>query len=121
MSSPANWPADRPWPPRRATPSLAAAGAIEVVGQLTHDAELRMGTHGGRGVLVFELETGKGFPYEVIRPVPCTPHDLQAATTLQRALRRGVSVRVCAQGCLPRIDHGNAVLQLLEVTNVVPI
>lgn len=80
-----------------------------------------MGANGARCVLVFEFDTGKGFPYEVIQPVVATPDDLQAASTLQRALRRGARVSVIAHGCVPRIDHGNAVLQLLEVTHVAPI
>lgn len=121
MTRPTNWPADRPWPPQHVAPLFPSDGEIQVVGHLTHDAELRVGAGGSRGALVFELDTGKGHPYEVIRPVPADPGDLQAATTLQRALRRGTSVRVTAHGCLPRIDHGRAVLQLLEVTNVIAI
>lgn len=121
MNRPANWPADKPWPPVRLARAHVDAGEIQISGQLINDAELRMGAGGGRGVLIFELDTGSGFPYEVLRPIPAGANDLQAATTLQRALRRGVSVRVSAHGCIPRTDHGHAVLQLLEVTNVTAI
>jgi hypothetical protein len=122
MSRPANWPADKPWPPQRVTPPLFPTdGQINVTGHLVHDAELRVGAGGSRGVLVFTVDTGHGHPYEVIRPVPAGADDLQAATQLQRALRRGIPVRVSAQGCLPRNDHGHAVLQLLEVTDITAI
>lgn len=121
MSRPTNWPADKPWPPQHVVPMFAVDGEIQVVGQLTDDAELRVGAGGSRGALVFHLATGHGYPYEVIRPVPADPDDLQAATKLQRTLRRGTSVRVTAHGCLPRTDHDRAVLQLLEVTNVTAI
>ena len=121
IARPASIAADRPWPPQRADVQVAASGAIEIVGRLMNDAELRIGAVGGRGVLRFRLETGSGLPYEVARPIPAGANDLQAATTLQRALRRGVSVRVNAHGCIPRTDHDHAVLQLLEVTNVTAI
>ena len=111
-------PADRPWPPRRVQPAAHHDGAIEIVGDLAQDAELRLGAKAGSAVLVFTVETGLGFPYEVIQPYSADPADLQAATVLQRALRRGASVRVTAHGCLPRTDHGHAVLQLLEVTHI---
>lgn len=116
-------PADQPWPPRRVEPQTQTQhdGLIEIVGTLIQDAELRVGASSGSAVIVFMLGTGNGYPYEVIRPVPADPGDLHAATTLQRALRRGVSVRVAAHGCIPRTDHGHAVLRLLEVTNITAI
>lgn len=107
---------DRAWPPRAATPP--AAGALEVVGQLTHDAELRMQADGARGVIALELSTGSGFMFAATLVVAGTPSSLQDAQALARSMRRGTSARVRAHGCLPRTDHGHAVLQLLEVESV---
>ena len=108
--------AGRPWPPR--PPMHEATGAIDVQGELEHDAELRMQADGARGVLALELTTGRGHRFAVTLPVDGDPHALQDAQALARSLRRGSVARVRAHGCLPRNDHGHAVLQLLEVESV---
>jgi hypothetical protein len=114
-------PADRPWPPRRIEAPPSQDGVLEIVGQLLHDAELRVGADGTHGVLQLEVTTGKGFPYEVLRPITGSPTDYQAAKALAQSLRRGTNVRIHARGAMPRLDHGLAVLRLLDVTDVTPI
>lgn len=111
--------AHRTWPPR--PPVSIASGAIELEGALASDAEVRLQPGGLHGVLMLELHTGRGHPFAVTLPVDGDPHALQDAQALARSLRRGTCVRVRAHGCLPRNDHGNAVLQLLDVESVAPI
>ncbi len=110
-------PPDREWPPHPRA-AVAASGVIEISGRVAHDAELRVQPDGARGVLVLELDTGSGYPYAVTLPVTGDHHSLQDAQALARSLRRGTFARVRAHGCLPRTDHGNAVLQLLNVETV---
>ena len=97
------------------------AGVLEIHGHVVHDAEFRVGADGKSGLLAFEVSTGMGFPYEVRRPVAGQAADHIAATALQHALRRGARVRVYARGATPRTSHGIAVLQLIDVTHVIPI
>lgn len=109
---------DRLWPPRGVAP---IEGAIDVEGYLEHDAEMRVQPDGTRGVVSIELTTGRGYRFAATLPVAGDPHALQDAQALARSLRRGTCARVRALGCLPRNDHGNAVLQLLDVVSVAPI
>lgn len=119
VARPSSLAPDRAWPPR--APVAGITGAIDVEGQLQHDAELRLQPDGKRGVIALELATGRGFMFAATVVVDGDPHALQDAQALARSLRRGTSIRVHAHGCLPRTDHGHAVLQLLEVTNVTAI
>ena len=108
---------DKAWPPAAV---VRLAGAIDVEGQLEHDAELRVQADGKRAVVAIELSTGMGFRFAAALFVVGDPHVLQDAQALARSLRRGITVRVRARGCHPRTDHGTAVLQLLEVESVAP-
>ena len=116
---PASLSADRAWPPRAPIP--IACGAIDIAGQLEQDAELRLQPDGKRGVIALELSTGRGHLFAATLLVDGDPHALQDAQALTRLLRRGAAVRVRAHGCLPRNDHGHAVLQLLDVESVAPV
>jgi hypothetical protein len=96
------------------------AGLLEVQGQVIDDAEFRVGVD-GRGLLAFDITTGKGFPYQVRRSIANQAADHYAATLLQHALRRGARVRVYAAGATSRTSHDKAVLQLIDVTDVIPM
>ncbi len=121
IARPSTLAADRPWPPQIVATGTDVGGAVEVCGRLVHDAELRLQSDGARGVLHIEISTGRGFAYAATFAVSGEPHVLQEAATLARQLRRGTSARVRALGCLPRTDHGHALLNLLDVIAVTPI
>ena len=114
-------PADRPWPPRRGgeAPARAAEGFIQITGRLRDRAELRHSPRGGPSLLVFEIDSGAGFPFVVHQVVPAEPNALRAAEVKANALGRGDLVHVYAHGAVPRTDHGIAALALLDVIDVV--
>ncbi len=95
--------------------------SIRITGELGSDAELRY-TPGPkpRALLFFQLGASKGFPFTGVQDYGDDPNRFFAAEAKQRLLRRGMTVTVHAEGLSPRTDHGNAVLRLENVTDVIP-
>lgn len=102
------------------TPAHPAA-AIKINGTLQRDAEVRH-TPGSNShaLLVAELHTGRGLPYQVLQDLGTSPAAHLAAESKARLLRRGALCTVWAKGAMPQTDHDRAVLRLVEVTDLIP-
>lgn len=95
--------------------------AIKINGTLQRDAEVRH-TAGqpSHAVIVAELRTGKGLPYQLLQDLGTEPAAHLAAVAKARLLRRGALCTAWAKGLMPQTDHGQAVLRLIDVTDVIP-
>jgi hypothetical protein len=108
-------------PPAHSAAAHFATGTLRVTGILLNHAEVRHSAgNESHALLVAHISTGAGMPHEATQDLGTSPAAHIAAESKARLLRRGTAVTAVCRGALPRTDHGNAVLRLVDVSELIP-